>query len=63
MKTFEVKEYKDVDGDELQVDCHNTHVEISIYSSTGSWPCADPMVLRDLAAQLVRGAEQLEIEQ
>lgn len=61
MKTFEIKEYEDTDGDAIEIDCKDTHVEISIYHSCGAWPCENPETLRAMAAQLIRGAEQLEI--
>lgn len=60
MKTYESKEYHDEDGDGLSVDCHDTHVEIMTWSTTGCGVFSDPKVLRDIAAQLVRGAEELE---
>lgn len=60
MKTFEMKEYDDEDGDVLEVACNDTHVEICVWHSTGAWVCVDPKALREIAAQLVRGAEELE---
>lgn len=60
MKTFESKSYSDVDGDTLQIDCHDTHVEILVYSQFGCFPCDNPATLRAMAEQLVRGAEELE---
>lgn len=62
MKTFESTTYDDEDGDEMQVDCHDTHVEITTWSETGCWVCIEPETLRKIAAQLVRGAEQLELK-
>lgn len=61
MITFERKAYDDEDGDEMHVDCHDTHVEIVICNEAGAWVCIEPKTLRDIAAQLIRGAEQLEI--
>lgn len=60
MKVFENKSYDDDDGDGLNVECCDTHVELMTWSETGCWVITDPKVLRDIAAQLVRGAEHLE---
>lgn len=60
MKTFENKDYHDEDGDALSVECCDTHVEIMAWSATGCWVGNDPKVLREIAAQLVRGAEELK---
>jgi len=60
LKTFESVTYYDEDKDGLQVDCHDTHVEITTWHDSGCWVCTDPKALREIAAQLVRGAEELE---
>lgn len=60
MKTIEVTEFDDKDGDSLQIDVNDTHTEILIYHDTGAWPCDNPETLRALAAQLIKGAEALE---
>lgn len=60
MKVFESTEYRDEDGGGLDIDCCDTHVEIMTWSATGCCVFSDPKVLRDIAAQMVRGAEELE---
>lgn len=60
MKTIEVSEYQDIEGDWLQVDVKDTHTEIMVYHDAGAWPCGNPETLRAIAAQLIRGAEALE---
>ncbi|UGO53156.1 hypothetical protein HAZELMIKA_66 [Klebsiella phage vB_KaeD_HazelMika] len=60
MKTFESVTYYDEDGDGLQVDCHDTHVELTAWHDSGCWVGEDPKALREIAAQLIRGAEILE---
>lgn len=60
MIVFESMEYQDEDGDAVSVECCDTHVEIMVWSTTGCWVGSNPKVLRDIAAQLTRGAEELE---
>lgn len=60
MKTIEVTDFEDSDGDALQVDVNDTHTEILVYHDTGAWVCDKPETLRALAAQLIKGAEALE---
>ena len=60
MKKLESVDYQDEDGDAISIDCCDTHVEIMTWSDTGCWVGLDPKVLRDIAAQLIRGAEILE---
>lgn len=60
MKTIEVVEYEDDEGDLLMIDTKDTHTEIMVYHSSGAWPCEDPATLRKIAAQLIKGAEALE---
>lgn len=60
MKVFEIQSHEDDDGDCLDIECYDTHVELMTCSITGCWVGSDPKVLREVAAQLVRGAEHLE---
>lgn len=61
MKTFENTDYRDDNGDIIAIECCDTHVEIMTCHATGCWVSVNPNTLREMAAQLIRGAEQLEI--
>lgn len=60
MKTIRTEDYTDIDGDLMQVDFHDTFIELNVFVGRGCFPMDDVKQIRQLAATLLEAADFFE---
>lgn len=60
MTMIRTEQYTDIDGEAMQVDFHDSYVELTVWHDSGCFPIDDVQQLRKLAAMLIEAANYLE---